>query len=95
MTTIFDPYLRRWNLVPDGAAITTHAANLLPVLQGDQPLMLKLSHEPDERLGGILLAWWDGDGAARVLAVDGEALLIERATGDQSLADMARGDLSA
>lgn len=91
VTTIFDPYLRRWHLVPDGAAIATHAANLLPVLQGDQPLMLKLSHEPDERLGGILLAWWDGDGAARVLAVHGEALLMERATGDQCLADMARG----
>jgi streptomycin 6-kinase len=34
--------------------------------------------------------WWNGDGAARVLAQDEEALLLERAMGATSLADMAR-----
>lgn len=52
--------------------------------------MLKLSHDKDERLGGILMEWWDGEGAARVLARDNAALLLERATGPASLADMAR-----
>ena len=50
--------------------------------------MLKLSHEEDERLGGVLMEWWDGDGAARVLARHDTALLLERAMGFASLADM-------
>jgi streptomycin 6-kinase len=29
---MFDPYLLRWSLVPDGDPITTPAAQLLPVL---------------------------------------------------------------
>ncbi len=87
---MFDVHLARWGLVPDGAPISTPAARLLPVLRGDEPAMLKLSCEEDERLGCVLLEWWDGDGAARVLARDDEALLLERATGSASLARMAR-----
>ena len=42
---MFDPYLLRWSLVPDGDPITTPAARLLPV-----PL-----REPDAaKHGGIL-----------------------------------------
>ena len=40
------------------------------------------------RRGGALMAWWDGDGAARVLARHGDALLLERAMGPRSLAAM-------
>ncbi|PXW82934.1 streptomycin 6-kinase [Ruegeria sp. P4] len=87
---MFEPYLTGWNLVADGAPIATHAAHLLPVVKDGSPAMLKLSHEADERLGGVLMEWWDGNGAARVLARDGEALLMERATGPASLSDMAR-----
>ncbi|TCH96799.1 APH(6) family putative aminoglycoside O-phosphotransferase [Roseococcus sp. SYP-B2431] len=87
---MFDAHLRRWNLVPDGPPILTRAARLLPVQQAGEPAMLKLSVEADERAGGVLMAWWDGDGAARVLAQDDEALLLERAMGPGSLAEMAR-----
>lgn len=87
---MFQTYLDRWDLRPDGDPITTAAANLLPVVSGGEPAMLKLSHEEDERLGGVLMEWWDGGGAARVLARDATALLLERATGTVSLADMAR-----
>ena len=52
--------------------------------------MLKLATEEEERFGGVLMEWWDGDGAARVLARDDDALLLERAEGTASLADMAR-----
>jgi streptomycin 6-kinase len=34
------------------------------------------------------MAWWDGNGAAKVLARHGEALLLERATGARSLTEM-------
>src|SRR5947208_16372454 len=87
---MFESYLRRWDLVPDGDPIATSAAKLLPVLRGKEPAMLKLSHEEDERLGGVLMEWWDGDGAARVLARHDMAVLLERAMGSVSLADMAR-----
>jgi streptomycin 6-kinase len=90
---MFDAYLRRWKLVPDGDPVATRSSRLLPVRRGDgggEPAMLKLALEEDERSGGLLMEWWDGDGAARVLARDGEALLLERAQGAASLSDMAR-----
>jgi streptomycin 6-kinase len=52
--------------------------------------MLKIAIEPEESFGAMLLAWWNGDGAARVLAHDGDALLLERAVGGASLIEMAR-----
>lgn len=88
---MFDSYLSRWDLVPDGAPIVTHSGRLLPVRRAGTPAMLKLATEAEERLGGALMAWWDGEGAARVLARDEDALLLERAEGVASLAEMARG----
>jgi len=88
--SMFEPYLARWDLIPEGAPIITPAASLLPVLKDGEPAMLKLSHETDERLGGVLMEWWDGQGAARVFARDDAAILLERATGTASLSDMAR-----
>ena len=55
-------------------------------------LLLKLAADEDERAAGALLAWWNGDGAARVHASDDSALLMERAQGNKSLSDLARGD---
>lgn len=52
--------------------------------------MLKIAAIDEERRGGALLAWWNGAGAARVLAHKGDALLMERATGEASLIAMAR-----
>ena len=52
--------------------------------------MLKVAGGPDERDGAALMAWWGGDGAARVLAHDGDGLLMERASGSRSLAAMSR-----
>jgi streptomycin 6-kinase len=52
--------------------------------------MLKIAIEDEEKLGGLLMPWWNGDGAAEVLAYDGDAVLLERAEGSKSLADMAR-----
>jgi len=87
---IFAPYLERWTLVPDGAELSTRAARLLPVKRGDEPAMLKVATDPDERHGAILLRWWAGDGAARLHEADGPALLLERAMGTRSLNEAAR-----
>jgi streptomycin 6-kinase len=87
---VLDKYLVRWRLVPDGQPFTTHSSVLLPVRHEGVPAMLKIAHEAEERWGGLLMAWWKGEGAARVLAHGGDALLLERATGEASLAEMPR-----
>lgn len=52
--------------------------------------MLKVARTSDERRGYELMSWWDGRGAAEVLAFEPDALLLERAEGDGDLAEMAR-----
>ncbi|MDB5418504.1 MAG: family putative aminoglycoside O-phosphotransferase [Phenylobacterium sp.] len=91
-STSFAPWLARWELQPDGEPFQTpYAGNwLLPVRQGGAAAMLKLSKHPEDRRGAETMAWWAGDGAAKVLAHDPEALLLERLAGRRSLADMAR-----
>jgi streptomycin 6-kinase len=87
---VFADYLARWGLTPDGEPIATRSSDLLPVRRAGLPAMLKIAREEEERRGGRLVSWWDGDGAARVLAQDGAALLLERATGKGSLVEMAQ-----
>ncbi|HBO4051862.1 TPA: aminoglycoside phosphotransferase family protein [Pseudomonas aeruginosa] len=86
----FSPYLERWALQPDGEPFATHSSRLLPVRHRGAPAMLKISSAEEERFGHVLLNWWAGQGAARVLAYDHQALLMERATGGRSLLEMVR-----
>ncbi len=90
MPSLFSPYLQRWNLEPDGAPIATPSSSLQPVRRGGMAMMLKIAIAEEERRGGNLMLWWDGDGAAQVIAHDDDALLLERASGTASLAEMAR-----
>jgi streptomycin 6-kinase len=87
---MFDVDLSRWNLTPDGDPIITTHARLLPVWFRGEPAMLKIAAVEDQLRGATVMEWWDGEGAARVLARHGEALLLERATGTACLAEMAR-----
>lgn len=79
----FEPWLALWNLVPEGEVMSMPItrSRLLPVRAGPQAAMLKLAHSADERRGGGIMAWWGGSGAAPVLAVRDEALLMVRASG--------------
>jgi streptomycin 6-kinase len=84
------PWIAAWALVPDGATFTTRfGSHLAPVLAEGAPAMLKVAGSDEERRGGALIDWYGGDGAARVLARAGEAILLERAAGLRSLAGMA------
>lgn len=87
---MFADYIERWELTPDGEPIVTHSSRLLPVLYRGAPAMLKIALEQEERWGAFLMVWWQGEGAVRVLAHSEDALLMERAAGGASLADMAR-----
>ncbi|ATF49585.1 APH(6) family putative aminoglycoside O-phosphotransferase [Citrobacter werkmanii] len=94
---MFSTWLSRWKLVPDGAPIVTHTSYLLPVttIHGGKKAILKLTDDDSERTGCQLMTWWNGKGAARVLAHENGAILLERATGTQSLTDMSREDQDA
>ncbi|MDN7849770.1 aminoglycoside phosphotransferase family protein [Burkholderia seminalis] len=76
---MFDRYLGLWGLVPDGGAILTASGGLLPVVWQGRPAMLKVATCDEERRGNALMAWWHGQGAARVWLHDGDAILLERA----------------
>ena len=88
---MFGEYLRKWKLTVDGDPIATHSSDLLPVRLEGMAAMLKLARTVEEERGNRLMVAWDGQGAARVLAHDGSAILLERATGERSLATMAKG----
>jgi streptomycin 6-kinase len=90
MITPFDRYITRWGLTPDGIPITTRSSRLLPVRQNDVPAMLRIALGTEECFGNLLMSWWNGRGTAQVMAHEGEALLMERAEGRQSLAALAR-----
>jgi streptomycin 6-kinase len=86
---ILAPYVALWHLKPDGETIVTPAALLLPVMRGTLPAMLKVVTLEEARRGSDLLAWWDGEGAARVYERHGDAMLMERALSDRSLVHFA------
>jgi streptomycin 6-kinase len=87
---MFGEYLKRWGLTPDGEPMVTRTSRLLPVRSGDVPAMLKVALLDEERIGGMLMHWWSGCGAAPVMARDENAILMERAAKGASLADIAR-----
>lgn len=90
--TDYLPWIEAWDLTPDGEPFETEYTKslLLPVRQGSRPCMLKLATEPEEVRGAALMAWWNGAGAAVVLARRGPALLLERATSEASLVELSR-----
>lgn len=87
---MFELYIRHWNLEVDGKPITTPFSDLMPVLFDGNPAMLKLLRNNEERTGSAVLAWWNGEGAVRVLDRLDDCLLLERAIGRRSLAEMSR-----
>jgi streptomycin 6-kinase len=87
---MFSEYLQQWKLTPDGEPIATPTSRLLPVRWRGSTAMLKIAVSQEERLGGLLMVWWNGKGAARVLAHTADAILMERAERGPSLAHNAR-----
>lgn len=88
----FKPWLHRWQLIPDGTPLITRTSQLLPVITatGGINAMLKITGDVDEQTGNALMVWWEGNGAADVIAHDGEAILLVRATGPASLSAMSQ-----
>ena len=93
--SLFEKYLTGWQLTQDGPPLATHSSDLLPVWRNGCPAVLKIAKHPEERRGNSLMAWWNGESAARVLAQDDDAVLLERATGTRSLSAMAENGLDS
>jgi streptomycin 6-kinase len=88
--SVFAPYLRLWELAPDGIPIETQSSWLLPVNRDRSTAMLKvMKPSSDERNAAALLRYFDGDGAVRLYEAQADALLLERVDGRRSLAVMA------
>lgn len=86
----FDEHLRRWRLEVDGNPIVTPGARLLPVRRDGVAAMLKVATADEEKSGARVMLWWGGRGAAPVLEICEDAILLERALGDHSLAAFSR-----
>lgn len=68
--------LAQWNLTPIGDGFSTPSSHLHPVEWRGERAMLKVARIEEEAYGCRLLAWWDGDGAARVLEYDEFAVVL-------------------
>ena len=90
VVAMFDDYLARWELAPDGDQIMTRTSAILPVRSAGLPAMLKIATVEEEKAGARLMSWWDGGGAAPVLRHGGNALLLARACGGRSLRAMVQ-----
>ncbi|MBO9619508.1 MAG: hypothetical protein J7539_10775 [Niabella sp.] len=82
-------YRHQWQLNAAGAYFFSYASLLQPVWYNGQKALLKISLEEEEQFGGLLMQWWQGHGAARVLRYSGEALLLEWIDEGRSLRQMA------
>jgi streptomycin 6-kinase len=90
-SAVLAPWMSRWRLVADGESFCTRfGSRLAPVHRDGVPAMLKVAGGEEESRGAAVMAWWAGVGAARVLAHEGDAILLERACGERSLAAMSR-----
>jgi streptomycin 6-kinase len=49
--TMFDDYLARWKLTPDGDPIVTRTSAILPVRSAGLPAVLKIATGEEERRG--------------------------------------------
>ena len=70
---------QRWQLEPDGEMISGAGGAVLPVRRNGDLLILKIAAPEEAGAGADLMEWWAGDGAVRVIARDGDAILMDRA----------------
>lgn len=84
-------YIELWKLSPDGDSFFTYCSLLQPVIYKGISAIIKIPMEAEERKGSLLMVWWEGNGAAKVLEYDDNALLLERISGDHtSLVEMVK-----
>ncbi len=95
--TALDPYLDQWKLEAAGASFATSTAILQPVTcQNGLAAMLRVeTRDTGDTSGADLLQAWTGNSAAQLYALEGRALLMERAVGTRNLIEMAQSGQDA
>ena len=92
---IIELLCQKWHLVVDGSSQHGYLGLVVPVWQGDERFVLKVSwlDEVTQEEAAALIAW-DGQGAVRLLAhePDAGAMLLEGLDFDRSLQDVAIGE---
>ena len=85
-----DAAMRRWSLAPDGPSWHGFCSVVQPVRLADgSPAVLKIGWpHPEAEHEALALRLWDGDGAVRLLEVDGWSLLLERLDASADLMDV-------
>ena len=83
----------RLGLQLDGDPFRSLSSLVCLVTHEGRPAFLKVTNQPEELVGVRALEQWDGNGAVRVLARDGNAILLERA--GQTLHSLVTDDASA
>ncbi len=85
--------MRRWSLTPDGSSWYGFCSVVQPVRRADgSRAVLKIGWpHPEAEHEALALRLWDGDGAVRLLAVDGWSLLLERLDADTDLRGLPLG----
>jgi streptomycin 6-kinase len=93
-TAELDGALRRWSLSDPTLIADSGICRVYRVRQRDgAPAALKLlkPHGADEITGARLMEWWNGDGAARIIGIEGLAILMEWLDGGP-LGDLVRAE---
>ena len=83
----------RLGLQLDGDPFRSRSSLVCLVTNEGRPAFLKVTNQPEELVGVRALEQWGGNGAVRVLARDGNAILLERA--GQTLHSLVTDDASA
>lgn len=78
-TAELDNAVLRLGVRPDGTPFRSLSSLVCPVTFRGRSAFLKVSNEPEELAGARALEVWNGHGAVRLLARDGNAMLFERA----------------
>ncbi|OCP01054.1 MULTISPECIES: aminoglycoside phosphotransferase family protein [unclassified Ensifer] len=86
---MFSSYFEKWSLQSDGEVIATPSSHLFPVRYREQPAMLKVAQDPEEKFGRLPMVYWDGQGAAKIYESDTDAVLMERTDSQRNLFHMA------
>lgn len=92
MDAVLNPYIAKWGLVTDGEPFSTRTSVFAPVRWNDLPAILKIALHDEERRGAAVMAYYGGGGAAQVLAFEGDALLLERASDAGRLIELTKRD---
>lgn len=92
MSDQLEHYKNLWGLADDGEPFNSYSGLLQPVLLNGTPCMLKIARRDKDKRSNMLMAWWNGIGAAPVLRFDDTAILMERAACEWLLIEMAKNE---